>query len=139
MLHLHSLLRWAVLILLLVAIFRSLNGWLNKKPFTDGDNKTGLYLMLFAHLQLVLGIILYYTQGWFDVPFGESMKVAASRFWKVEHLVTMLIAITLITFGRIRSKKATEDNRKHRISAIFYGIALLLILWAIPWEIDRLY
>lgn len=139
MLHLHSILRWAVLALLVLALVRSLIGWINRKPFSQGDEKIGLYLMIFTHVQLILGLILYYTQGWLNAPFAESMKNDMARFWKVEHIFAMFVAIALITIGRIKSKRVSEGIRKHRISVIFYGIALILIIWGIPWEVARMY
>ncbi len=93
MLHLHSILRWALFVLIIIALIKSFLGLTKKKDFTDGDNKIGLYLMMFAHIQLILGLILYYTQGWLDAPFGESMKSADARFWKVEHAFGMIIAV----------------------------------------------
>lgn len=95
--------------------------------------------MIFTHLQLLIGISLYFTEGWMSLPFGDAMKDAATRFWKVEHAFAMLIGIALITIGRIRTKKAEDSLKKYKTSAIFYTLALLIILWAIPWEAARLY
>ena len=78
-------------------------------------------------------------QGWLSLPFAEAMKDSVSRFWKVEHLAGMIIAITLITIGRIRAKKLNEDLRKHKASVIYYAIALILIIGSIPWDMDRLF
>lgn len=139
MLHLHSILRWALLLVLITAVVQSLIGLIQKKSFTEGNGKVGLYLMMFAHAQLLLGLVLYFTQGWASAPMAESMQSPEARFWKVEHIGAMIIAITLITVGRIRSKKVSDDKKKHRTSLIFYGIALLLILSSIPWEAGRLY
>ena len=136
MLDLHSLLRYVVLILLITAVIKSLIGFTGKKPFTEGDKKIGLFLMIGAHLQLVLGLILYMTQGWFSVGFGDAMSNATMRFWKVEHIFAMLVAITLITVGRAITKRAKDDHSKFKKSFIYYTIALILVLWAIPWA-DR--
>lgn len=136
MLHLHSVLRYAVLILLLAAIVKAFAGWFGKKEFTSGDQKTGLWLMMSAHIQLVIGLVLYFMNGWAAAPMAESMKNAAARFWKVEHIGAMIIAIALITVGRIMTKKSTVALVQHKRSVIFYTLALILILWAIPWA-DR--
>ena len=139
MLHLHSILRWAVLALLLVALIKAVSGLLKKKDFTAGDGKIGLMLMIFTHIQLLLGISLYFMNGWATAPFAESMKDPSARFWKVEHIFAMLIVVTLITVGRIRSKKMNDSMRQHKTSLIYYGLALLIVLWAIPWEAARLF
>ncbi len=139
MLHLHSILRWALLILLVIAVVKAFSGLRGKKEFTEGDSKVGLFLMMFAHLQLVLGLILYFTEGWAAAPMAESMSGAEARFWKVEHIGVMILAIVGITIGRIRTKKLEDAAAKHKVSLIFYGIALILILSRIPWTADRLF
>ena len=139
MIHLHSLLRWAVLALLFIVLIKSLISLMKKKEFSESDAKTGLFLMIFTHLQLILGLVLYFTQGWASAPFAESMKDAGMRFWKVEHIFAMLLAITLITIGRIRTKKLIGTLKGNKIAFVFYGLSLIIILWAIPWEVTRLF
>lgn len=138
MLHLHSALRYILLIILLMAIINSLRGWISKKEFSKGDEKTGLILMIIAHVQLLLGLFLYMTEGWLSISFADAMSDAVSRFWKVEHLAGMFIAIILITIGRMRAKRLSDDLRKHKSSFIYYTIALIIILKMIPWEAGRL-
>ncbi len=136
LLHLHSFLRWVLLLLLIVGLIKAYVGWLGKKPFTAGDKKVHLFLMIAAHIQLLLGIVLYtmsklVAAGLSDMGF--AMKDTQLRFWAVEHIAAMVIAIVLITIGRSKSKKAELDVNKHKFPAIFYTIAILIILWAIPW------
>jgi len=130
LLHSHSALRHLILLALIVVIIKSLSGWLGKKPYTNLDNKLGLYLFIFTHLQLLLGIFLYFLSD--VVQFNEgTMSNKELRYWAVEHVSIMAIAITLITMARITSKKMTSDEAKHKRMAIFNAIALLLILMAI--------
>lgn len=125
--HTHSFLRYAVLILLIVVIITSVMGWVNKKPYSNTNNKLSLYLFIATHLQLLLGLILYTQSSW--VKFGElSMKVKAIRYWTVEHISIMLIAIVLITMARITAKKMTSDEAKHKRMFIFNLVALIFIL-----------
>ncbi len=136
--HLHSLLRWVILILLLVALFKHLKGMSSNKPFTAGDKKTGLFLMISAHIQLLIGLIEWFIGPWGfkllqNIGFSAAMKDPVARFWIVEHNVGMLIAIALITIGRGVSKKSLPDNIKHKKSFWFYLIALIIILASIPW------
>ena len=105
MLHLHSGLRYVVLVLLVLAVVKSIIGWTSKKEFSKGDDKIGLFLMITAHLQLLIGLFLYMTKGWLSLPFAQAMADSVTRFWKVEHLLGMIIAIVLITIGRMRAKK----------------------------------
>jgi hypothetical protein len=128
----HSFLRWALLILLLAVIFKSLQGMMSKRAFTPSDNKINLYLFISAHTQLLVGIILYFVSPF--VKFGgDSMKDSEIRFFTMEHTTMMLIAIVLITMGRIMSKKAPTDAGKFKRLFWFNFIALLIIFAAIPW------
>jgi disulfide bond formation protein DsbB len=127
-LHLHSSFRWLAIIFLIVAIIKSLNGWLGKKEFNKSDNIIAILLLSFTHLQLIVGLSLYFIKGWHQQM--SNMADSSVRFWAMEHGFTMLIAITLITLGRVKSKKATTDLLKHKKGAIFYSVAFILILWA---------
>lgn len=136
LLHLHSSLRYVVLILLVVAIIKAVIGMLGRKPFTAADNKIGTALLGATHLQVVVGLILYFVSPIVEVAmsdFGAAMKDANLRFWAMEHIVMMLIAAVLITVGRVLSKKALDDAKKHKRAAVFYSLAFAAIMYAIPW------
>ena len=136
LLHVHSLLRYVLLILLLLSIVKSLGGWLGKKPYTDGNRKLTLFTMISAHLQLVVGLILYFISPNVKAAMtnmGAAMKQPVLRFWSVEHMSMMLIAIVLITLGNSLSKRAKDDEGKHKKTAVFFIIALMVIFLAIPW------
>jgi hypothetical protein len=130
LLHTHSLLRFLVLILLVLVIVKAYVGMSGKKPFGKSDNLLGLTLFSITHTQLLVGLLLY-TQSSF-VKFGaDTMKDAALRYWSVEHITMMLIAITLITVARITAKKMTDDAARHKRMLVFNGLALVLIVMAI--------
>jgi hypothetical protein len=135
--HLHSIGRWIVLVLLLVAIFKSATA--SSRPFVKSDNTIGLLLTIFSDLMLLIGLILWFISpnwGYHSIAasgMGEVMKNSASRFFAVEHNIGMIIAIALIHVGKAQGKKAIPDQTKHRRMAIFYVIALLIILISIPW------
>jgi hypothetical protein len=121
--HSHSGLRWVVLLLLLAAIFNAGTKMGGKASYTDKDKKLGLFALIFSHIQLVIGIALYFI----------SPKVQTFRFFRMEHLAMMIIAIALITFGYIRAKRKTDPVGKFKTTFWFYLIALLAILAGIPW------
>ncbi|MBS1505639.1 MAG: cytochrome B [Bacteroidetes bacterium] len=124
---LHSVNRFVLLALLLLVLFRSLKGWLNKSPFTPADDNSSLGLFISTHTQFLLGFILFFISP--AVIFsGASMKDPISRYWLVEHSTGMIIAVVLITLGRILSKKVTDSTARHKKTFIFNAIALLLIL-----------
>jgi uncharacterized membrane protein len=126
----HSYLRYIVLILLIVLIISSLMALINKKPYTSADNKLSLFLLISTHLQLLLGLILFFVSP--VVRFsGEAMKDPTTRYWLVEHNTAMLIAIVLITLARTTSKKMTDSHARHKRMFIFNLIALIIIVIAI--------
>jgi hypothetical protein len=132
LLHLHSLLRWIIVILLLISLFQSfqLRG---QKSGQTGLQKTSLFLMIAAHITLVLGLFQWFTgdlglNNISAMGMGEVMKNSATRFWAVEHLVGMLLAIVLITLAR-RKVKSVQYNAAFWM----YIVALLLIIALVPW------
>ena len=126
--HTHSGLRWVALILIIFAIYNSITA----KEFTKREKLINLFSMVSLHTQLLLGLVLYFisprvifTSGW--------MKDASFRFYGMEHLAGMLIAIALITVGYVKSKKGTTPAEIYKPIKLFYIIGLILILASIPW------
>lgn len=128
----HSGLRWVVLILLLLAVVKMHLGWKGKKVFTGGDKKIALFAMIAYHTQFLLGLILYFISPKVQF-FSGMMKDTFSRFYAVEHITMMVIAMILITVGYSKSKKRADDTAKFKVIAIFYTIALVVVLASIPW------
>ncbi|WP_428328040.1 cytochrome B [Mucilaginibacter sp.] len=128
--ELHSGFRYIVFILLLVAIIQSLIGWFGKKPYTETSRKLNLFALISAHTQLLIGIVLYFVSPLVQFNSG-TMKNETTRYFTVEHWVMMVIAIALITVGYSKSKKKTLAEAKYKTTAIFYIIALLVIVGAI--------
>ncbi len=138
LLHLHNLLRWIIIILLLLSIFKALSGWQQKKLFSAGDKRVWLFTLIAAHITLLIGLFqwLWGRDGILkaDLPEGESiMKIRFFRFCWVEHPTFMILAIVMITLGYGMSKKPVPDNVKYRRAFWFFIIALLMILVAVPW------
>ena len=129
--HLHSLLRWLALIAIVIAIFQSFRGMTSGQDYTSKHNRWSLITLIAFHLQLVLGLVLYFGNGWYR-QLGE-MSDGVVRFWSLEHLVAMLIAIALVTIGRISAKKASSAKVKHKRHFWCFLVALLIVLSNIPW------
>jgi|TARA_B100000965_G_C19600782_1_gene762528 NADH:ubiquinone oxidoreductase subunit 2 (subunit N) len=125
-----------VLILLIAAIFNAF-GKKNGGVWTAKDKKITLFAMVFTHIQLVLGIILYFMSP--KVQFVEGfMQNPVYRFFAVEHITLMIIAIALITIGYSKAKRAATDAKKFGAVATFYLVGLILILASIPWPFRNL-
>jgi len=131
----HSGLRWIVLALLVAAI---VNAAMKKKSgtYSAGDKKLNLFAMMFLHIQLLIGLALYFNSDKvnFDLMFESSML----RFYGLEHVFGMLLAIILATIGYSKSKRADNNNKKHRTIFIAYFFALILIVASIPWPFRNL-
>jgi cytochrome c oxidase assembly factor CtaG len=127
----HSGLRYVVLGLLIAAIFAAYSNWQKSK---EGDSKVYLFALIATHTQFLIGLILYAMSPKVDFSL-ISEKVF--RFYSIEHVFMMIIAIVLITIGRVRSKKLNGAD-KHRTVLYFYAMALIIILAAIPWPFRNL-
>ena len=127
--HSHSGLRWLVLGLLIYAIY---NAAVNKTSYEKRDKMINLFAMISLHIQLLLGLILYYTSG--NVSFDSGwMKNAVTRFYGMEHLLGMLLAIIVVTVGRKMAEKQESPEQKNKKILVWYTIGLVLILASIPW------
>ena len=134
LLFFHSLLRYGVVLFMLGALFFAWRGYLLKRPILNGERMVTIIGVVLCHIQLLLGGILY------GMRFNafEKMSGAHARFWKFEHIGTMIIAIALVTIGRALAKKANEESRKQLLIGIFFLIGFVLIMWAIPWPFTAL-
>ncbi len=136
LLSLHNIFRWIVLIIGIVLVVRSFLGWSGKKEYQSQDKKmTQAYAGIFD-LQILLGIILFFTRNWGSILIndpGEVMKTSALRFFAVEHWLLMIVAAIIIHIGSAQIKKTGESLKKYKRAAIWFTISLILILAAIPW------
>ncbi len=132
LLHLHSILRYVVLILVLLSIFQAVSA--GAKPYTPANKKVNLSALIAAHTQLIVGLVLYFISP--NVDFSR-MSDPVFRYWNVEHITMMILAIVLITIGYSKSKKALEAKAKHRAIYIYYTLAIVIVLLAIFTMKDR--
>lgn len=136
--HLHNLLRWIILILLVLSIVKSFTGYRSGKAFNNGDRKTWLFTLIASHITLLLGFyqLLLGRYGIISAGFegeGSFMKDKFYRFFWMEHPLLMIIAILLITLGYGMAKKDVSDQEKYRKAFRYFLAALILILAAVPW------
>ena len=128
----HSGLRWIVLILMLLAVIKAWGGYSAKKNFGDGDRKIVLFSMIFYHTQWLLGLVLYFTSP--RVTFVEGfMKDTITRFYAIEHIFGMTVAMILITIGYSKMKKAEDSEKKFKTVRLWYTLAIIIVLASIPW------
>lgn len=134
----HSLCAYIVLIVLFLSTINALAGFFTKKEFTVKDLRLSLFTLIFSHIQLLLGLLLYaVTPRLMAWQMGAKivMKDSLLRQLLVEHPLMNIIAVTLITIGWVKHKKQTTNRGKFGKIAIFYIIALVCLLSMIPWRL----
>ena len=141
LLALHSLVRWFVLASLLFAIYRGYRGWLLKKPFSKLDEQVRWITATIAHIQLIFGLWLYFISpivSYFLHNFKDAVHNRQIRFFGMEHITVMLIAIIIISIGSAKAKRKATGPERFKTMATWFTVALLLILSSIPWSFSPL-
>ncbi len=134
----HSYWAYLVLIVLIVASVNAIVGYTTNKEYAATNFRIALFTLIVSHLQLLIGLVLYFTtpyfKMWSEVGMGGVMKDSVLRLYNVEHPLIMILAVVLITMGYSKHKKKLTSKPKFKILAIFYTIALILVLSRIPWS-----
>jgi hypothetical protein len=141
LLSVHSFVRWIALALLVYMVIRAFTGWLSSGKFTNSDASVRKWMVTSLHLQLILGLILYFISPlttYFISHFSETVGTRSIRFFGMEHVVIMLAAIVIATIGAARSKRQAEDRLKFRTLAIWLTISLVLIFAGMPWPFSSM-
>jgi hypothetical protein len=134
----HSYWAYLVLAVLLLAVCRAISGVAMNKEYSPKMFQSALFTLIATHTQLLIALLLYFTSSrfslWFDLGIVEVMKIPVHRLYLVEHPFTNIVAVVLITRGYSKHKKKRLSNPKYKTLAINYTLALLLILYSIPWK-----
>ena len=133
--HLHTYMPYLILPLLLIAIVVFFAKRAGKGNFGGGDKKLALFTMIFTHLQFVVGLVLYFLSPKVNLQSSELMSNEQLRFYGVEHISVMIIAVVLITVGYSRAKRKEAARAKFQNLGIFFLLGLLLMLSRIPWDV----
>ena len=135
LLNVHSYLAYAALALLVLASINAILGLTSKKLFTDKDLRISLFTMIICHIQLLVGLIVYFVseKGFQAFAIEGAMKNSEPRLTMLEHPLVNIIALVLITIGWSKHKKEESNNGKFKKIAVFYTLGLVLILSRLPW------
>lgn len=137
-LKLHSYWAYLVLIVLIIAVVNALIKMFGDKEYGAKDFRIALFTLIVSHIQLLVGLVLYFVsprlQAFSELGMGGVMKDAVNRLYLVEHPFMNIIAVALITIGYSKHKKKLTSKAKLKPIAIFYTIALLMLLSRIPWN-----
>lgn len=136
--HLHSYWAYLVLLVVVLATFNAIIKFIGKKPFDAIDFRLSLFALIVMHLQLLIGLVLYFLSPYFSAfsteGMSEIMGDATLRLYLIEHPTTMILAIVFITMGYSKHKKKLSSSKKFKTLTIFYSLALFLLLLKIPWQ-----
>lgn len=138
LLPVHSVFRWVVVFSLTYAIIISTKGYFGKTAFTKTSNAIRHWTATIAHIQLITGIILYVKSPFVKQFFATANNTDETLFFGIIHILLMLLAIVLITIGSAKSKREKTDHGKFKTMLIWFSLAVLLILLAIPWPFSPL-
>jgi hypothetical protein len=141
LLILHSLFRWLVLGTLIVSIYRAYIGFSNNKTFSKIDNSLRHWTATTAHIQLIIGIILYTKSPlikYFWGNFNATIHVWEVSFFGIVHSLLMITSVVLVTIGSALAKRKKTDREQYKTMLIWFSIALLIVFIAIPWSFSPL-
>ncbi len=133
----HSYLCWILILVAAGLIIRSLNGWLSGRLWMPIDETLHKAVLGLTDLQFLIGVSLYVglspvARAFWSNP-GTAMKLAPLRFFGVEHVFSMLIAIAVLHVGRARSKRALDVRLRQRVVFVSLVAAFVLFLVSTPW------
>lgn len=141
LLFFHSLIRWLVLGNLIWAFYKAYVAYTNNLPYTKSIDKLRHWTATIAHIQLMIGIVLYSQSAAvkaFMTGLGSTGRITEPVFFGVIHIALMLLAIVLVTIGSAMAKRKPADAQKLKTMYVWFGLALLIILVAIPWPFSPL-
>lgn len=135
----HNIIRWLVIFAGLIAIGIAIRGILSQREWSENDRKTGLVFTIFVDIQLMVGLVLYFVySGWalkaiLENGMGFVMENSTYRFFAIEHAFYMILGFVFAHLGSALPKKVNESSGKYRRAALWFTLALLLIIAGIPW------
>ncbi len=137
---LHSYWAYLVLLVAVLATLNALIGFFAKREYAPKDFRISLFALIVTHLQLLIGLILFFVspnglEAISKNGMGAVMKDSAMRLNAVEHPMVMILVVIFITIGYSKHKKKLVSTPKFKMLAIFYTIALILMLSRIPWDV----
>ena len=136
-LALHNIVRWVVLVTAVLALVRAYLGWFQSREFTGSDLRASLFFTSSLDTQLLLGLILFVISPWTRAlltgNFSVMMSDPTMRFFSIEHAPFMLLSVILAHIGGVRARRAPDAAAKFRQLAIFFTLAVVVIILVIPW------
>ena len=141
-LALHNIMRWIVILLAIYALVRIYMGVFGKREFTETDRKALSFYAIGMDVQLLLGLILYFFLSPLTTAalgnFGAAMSDSNLRFFAVEHLLLMLVAVILAHVATVMARRGATSSAKFNRAAIWLTLSVLAVAVAVPWAMRPL-
>jgi putative Mn2+ efflux pump MntP len=140
-LMLHGFLRWLAILSVLFAFVRALSGWMGDRPRNTLDRLSAMIALFVVDVQFLIGLGLYFL--WSPLTktaredFGAAMKNDELRYWAVEHVTAMIVAIALVHIGKVLANKSKTPRSQHGRAVLCFGLALVLMVWMTPWPMSH--
>jgi hypothetical protein len=137
----HSFTRWLVLGCMIFAIWRASRGYFSRAVFTKTDNAARHWTATVAHIQLVIGMVLYFQSPityYFRSHYQEAIKSLDTTFFGMIHPLLMICAIVVVTIGSALAKRRGTDHSKFKTMLFWFSAALIIIIISIPWPFSPL-
>jgi len=132
----HSNFRWIVLIALLSTLLYTYSKTKSEQNFSNFDKNLIKLNLFIAIIQLILGIVLYTQSGiveYFYSHYPETVKMREIRFFGMEHVLMMPIALSIFVSGGFKGKRI-NGIKGYKIWYKRTWWAFILILLSIPWS-----
>lgn len=141
LLTLHNLVRWVFLIVFLITLYRSWRGWKRRREFLPIDNTLRSLTVTLVHIQMVIGVYLYFKSPFVDFfykNFSAAVKDRTTRYFGMEHIFMMILAVIFITIGGSKARRRHKPGEKFKAMAVWFTIALVILLVSVPWPFSPL-
>lgn len=141
LLALHSATRWLVLLFVIIMLIRSFVALRLKSRYTKADHILRTLTELVLHIQLVLGVWLYLISpvvSYFWQNFKMAIHMREIRFFGMEHIFMMILAIIIFTIGSAKAKRRVIDEQKFKTQLIWFATGFIIMLTSIPWAFSPL-
>ena len=137
LLTVHSLVRWLVVVTMSTTTILALRGYFGKRLFQKLEDTSRFWTVTIAHLQLTIGVLLYglspvTTLSWKNPESFEWIN--DFTFFSILHSILMVTSVVLLTVGSAFIKRNTNSRDKFKTMLFWFGIALIILLIAIPWS-----
>jgi hypothetical protein len=128
----HSILRWIILFVFIYSLIILFYKWFTNKELDRISQRINTFVVVLCHLQIVIGFSLYFVSP--KVVFASYMfKSSLLRFFTLEHVTLMTLAIILLTIGNIKSKNNPDKVKAVKQCALWFTVSFLIIILSIPW------